>query len=174
MDSKERDKIEKTLNFIEELSWMMDSLKSKDIKESISYLKDSYAYKKIYRNELAHNSKLYNIYRIQNDEQNLLIGILPRLLQDKYLFEKNTDLASFAEEVLSVKVTRSEKRSRYEIIGMIVSEVAFMKESKIYDLLNVIIEISDPVIKDKIIDYKFNSKNFEWNNIIRQLINSNV
>jgi len=50
------------------------------------------------------------------------------------LFKTNNDLSDFAETVLRVSVSRAEKRSKYELIGLIVCEVTNLTDSNLTNL----------------------------------------
>ena len=49
-----------------------------------------------------------------------LVGCLPNLFLDLDLFKTNADIAEFADAVLKIKISRFEKKSRFEIIGIVV------------------------------------------------------
>ncbi len=123
-DNKRRNSSEyesqQLINFFEELSWLLDSNKNLNFKNATKLLKQ-------WRNLLAHDS---SIGRETNDTYNL-IGVLPSLLKDTDIFQNNSQLMQFAEEVLELSIPRWEKRSRNELIGLIICEVEVVNKERL-------------------------------------------
>lgn len=161
IDQNKRKKITQAINFVEELSWLLDSKKSIDLKE-IPYL---------LRNLLENNLSVSGIDKFSspNPNKNYLIGILPNLFQDNDLFKTNIDLADFAETILKIPVNRAEKRSRYELIGLIVCEVTNLKESDLTNLVDALSKIAGSNEKLKQIKEAKKKANFSWNDAIKTL-----
>ncbi len=62
------------------------------------------------------------------DKKTQLIGILPAILIDTHKFPSNEDIVKLAEKSLPIRITRWQKKSRYEIIGVIIAEIAAKPE----------------------------------------------
>ena len=110
--------------------------------------------------------------KIENDIYNTyeLIGTLPSLLKDTDIFPSNVQLVQFAQEVLGLEIPRWEKRSRNELIGLIICEV----EEANRERLDVLTEWSKNILnnKAKIKKMQSNRSNFSWNETIRELLNN--
>ena len=106
-DNKKRLEFNRSLSFIEDLCWLLDSQKNISYTEILKIL-----------NEIKSNKK--QLVPPSTDE---LIGILPQLLTDKTLFTTNKSLAQFSDEILGIEILNWHKRSRYEMIGVIICKV---------------------------------------------------
>lgn len=163
LDSNKKRKITQTINFFEELSWLFDSYSKRniDFKEMPILL----------RQIIENNSGLSvtNKYESPNPNKNYLIGILPNLFQDSELFKTNFDLSDFAENVLKIEVSRVEKRSRYELIGLIVCEVINLNEDDLSILVDSLAKITNNNEKLKQFKEAKKKANFSWNEAIQQL-----
>ncbi|CGG48047.1 MULTISPECIES: hypothetical protein [Bacillus cereus group] len=69
----------------------------------------------------------------KKNEREELIGLLPLVLIDKTKFPSNNDIIKLAEFSLNIQGLSKRKRSRNELIGIIVSEIA-QKENNELDL----------------------------------------
>jgi len=163
MKNKNEDlKIKYAIDFIEELSWIMDSKKNIDLKDIPNIL----------RSRLNYNKNINRVtekYSSSNPNIHFLIGVFPRLFQDELLFPKNDDIASFAIEVLGINITRIDKRSKYELIGMIVCEVTNLNDKKLDDLVLTLIEIVDDKEMMKKVRFEKSGVGFSWNDFIRKM-----
>lgn len=65
------------------------------------------------------------------DEREELVGVLPLVLIDKEKFPSNSDIIKLAEKSLNIYGLSKRKRSRNELIGIIVTEVAKKKDSEL-------------------------------------------
>ncbi len=148
-------------NFFEELCWLLDSNKDINLKNASKYLKES-------RNALAHGFLNSN----KEKDEYILIGILPSLLKDEEIFQSNAQLVQFAEEVLALIIPRWEKKSRNEIIGLIVCEVEDANKERLYTLIKWSGDILNN--KNKVRELQNKAKNsgnmFSWNETIQKLV----
>lgn len=155
-------KIKYAIDFIEELSWLLDSKRKLKLSEIPDILRFQM---------LADNSMITaaNKYASPNPNIHYLIGVLPRLFQDTKLFPKNEDIGSFARDVLGIDVSRVEKRSKYELIGLIVCECNDLNDSKLEDMVTALYAITSS--SDKISKFAEAKKHtgFSWNETIRKL-----
>lgn len=146
---------------LEEIDWILKSNKGKSLLASLS---------KIIEKLRDNSDKNINVNEI-NDTNNIrsLVGVLPEFFQNLKLFRTNGDIALFAKEVLGVTISNYEKKSRNEIIGVIVCSVHNFGNKTFTVLSKYLSELiddenkCDQVIKDK------EKTNFSWNDTIRKL-----
>lgn len=173
MESKNLKKSERKLkqlnqaiDFVEELTWLLSSRRSIDLKAIPTLL----------REYIGSNSEINVVagkFASPNPNKHFLIGILPRLFQDKALFPTNDDIAEFAKTVLTLNVTRQDKRSKYELIGMIVCETNDLNDEKLSDLVTALANIVGNEEKlSRIIEAK-KEGHFSWNETIKKLAEQN-
>lgn len=147
-------------NFFEELCWLLDSNKELNFKSASKYLREI-------RNAVAH-SMLTN----ESNSEYRLIGILPSLLKDEEIFPSNAQLVQFADEVLSLPIPRWEKRSRNEIVGLIICEVEDANKER----LSLLVDWSENILynKSKVKELQSKAKStgniFSWNETIQRLV----
>ena len=128
-------KVKYAIDFIEELSWLLESKRSLKLNDIPGIL----------RNKLLAPEPIIgaaNKYVSPNPNIHYLIGILPRLFQDLKLFSRNDEIAEFANDVLGIKISRIEKRSKYELIGLIVCEANELDDKKLDSLVKALSEIT--------------------------------
>lgn len=161
-DVSEETKIKYAIDFIEELSWLFDSKKKLNLSEIPKILRDSLLPNK---DGIGAADK----YVSPNPNIHYLIGVLPRLFQDEKLFSTNEDIAAFANEVLGISITRVEKRSKYELIGLIVCEANALDDEKLVTLVSSLSEITGSSEKLSLMVREKKSTGFSWNETIRKL-----
>ncbi len=161
-DVSDETKLRYAIDFIEELSWLLDSKKKLNLKETTKILKNQVSS----RNAVAHAA---NKYASPNPNIHYLIGVLPRLFQDRKIFPKNEDIASFADDVLDVHVSRVEKRSKYELIGMVVCECNELEDSKLDEVVRALAAITGSAEKISLFAEERKSTGLSWNETIRKL-----
>ena len=104
-----------------------------------------------------------------SDDTQYLVGVLPKLFQDKELFSNKEDIIDFSEVVLGLHLSRAAKRSRIEYIGMIVCEVSnsnIEQLSRLVEALEIIIGNENQM---QIIKSARKEPNFSWNETIAKL-----
>lgn len=161
-DLSDDTKVKHAIDFIEEISWLLESKR----KLQLSDIPD------ILRSQMSTNSLVAdaaNKYASPNPNIHYLIGVLPRLFQDRKLFPKNEDIASFAKDVLGVAISRVEKRSKYELIGMVVCECNELDDSKLDEMVSALAVISGNSEKISQFAEERNETGFSWNETIRKL-----
>jgi hypothetical protein len=87
------------------------------------------------------------------------------------LFKTNGDIAEFSESVLKIEIPRFEKRSRFEIIGLIVCEIPRLEDKELAILVNAIEALTGDNDKLKKVKAEKQKANFSWNQTI-QLLNN--
>ncbi|RON01305.1 hypothetical protein [Pseudomonas brassicacearum] len=155
-------KVRYAIDFIEELSWLLDSKKNLKLSEVPTILRT-----KLLSPEPKSGSA--DNYISPNPNIHYLIGVLPRLFQDIKLFSRNEDIAEFANEVLGIDISRVEKRSKYELIGLIVCEANDLDDAK---LENLVLALSSITGSSEKLSFMINEKSsigFSWNETIIKL-----
>lgn len=151
--------------FLEELVWLFDSKRSAALRvpELLRYVSE------LRRKDSAAISGLGDRYVSPNPNKHFLIGVLPRLFQDVKLFPNNEDIADFARTVLDVNVTRYEKRSKYELIGLIVCKTNDLNDERLSELVSALVNIvGNPERLDRVIEARKNER-LSWNEVIRTM-----
>lgn len=158
--------IQELLNFMDEFAWLSSKYKASDIKNFRNILLENIDE----RNMRAHSTRKFDDYSDKSTSKNYLIGVLPKFFQDKDLFEKNSDLAEFAE-CIGVYLPRYDKKSRYEMIGTIICTISEMNEMHLNQFVNAINKlVSDEMLMIDLKNYKYSKGSaYSWNEIIRQL-----
>lgn len=156
-DSKKNQKdFNKAISFIEDLCWLLDSQKNINYSDILKLL-----------SEIKENSNTP-----QKPTTDDLIGILPRLLTDKTLFTTNKSLAQFSDEILGIEILNWHKRSRYEMIGVIICKVqespTIAAGISTYVLTNIMLN------KEQIRKYQKETEEsnnqFLWNDAIHKIV----
>ena len=153
---KRKNNVNKTMSFLEDLCWLLDAqieINYSEVIKVISEIKEGGRY-------------------IEKPSTDDLIGILPQLLTDKALFTTNKSLAQFSLEVLGIEILNWHKRSRHEMIGVIIC--------KVQESTNVANGISKYVLtnilrnKEEIRKYQKeiedSNNQFLWNDAIRKIV----
>lgn len=162
MDKNKKNKINQAINFIEELSWLLDNKKNLSLKDSVILLKE------LIDNVNSNQLGLFSD-NIRRSNKRVLVGILPELLQDEELFKSTSEMLDFAESVLKLKVSRASKRSRNEYIGWIVCELSNLNDSQMISFVDSLEEIAGNEFKLKQIKEAKKQPNFSWNETISKL-----
>ncbi|QYJ92880.1 hypothetical protein [Shewanella spartinae] len=158
MKVRDKNKVLQAANFIEELAWLLNSKKKVDL-ESISEL---------LRSQIdPAQSVIPEVQQVNKLKH--YIGVLPFLLQDKELFRTNMDIVDFAENLFSIKMSRNDRRSRYELIGFIVTEITKVDKDKLLTVMDALSVLTES--DDKLIQFKKSRNNidFSWNEAISKL-----
>ena len=157
MKNISKNKEQKILKFIQELSWLVDSNKDITINDILEMLQNK-------------SSDCFSRQNSIKDETRQLVGILPQMFQDEELFPKKEDILSFADEVLGLKLNPMSKRSRIEYIGNIVCKISKMEahcHSRLVTALEAMLENDSCMAEVK--KRKKNEPNFSWNETINKL-----
>ncbi|SRR5690554_368674 len=162
MDKNKKNKINQAINFIEELSWLLDNKKNLSLKDSVILLKE------LINNENSNQLGLFSD-NIRRSNKRVLVGILPELFQDEELFKSTSEMLDFAESVLKLKVSRASKRSRNEYIGWIVCELSNLNDNQMISFVDSLEEIAGNEFKLKQIKEAKKQPNFSWNETISKL-----
>lgn len=156
-------KIYEGAEVLEEVLWLLSSKKGSGLKNLPTLLRD------LYQDDTELNS-VAKEYVSPNPNKHFLIGVLPRLFQDTRLFPKNEDIADFANSVLQVNIPRFEKRSKYELIGLIVCQTNELNETRLATLVEALTEITaGGDEKLKLVAEARQKGHLNWNDAIRRI-----
>ncbi|MEL3914233.1 MULTISPECIES: hypothetical protein [Aeromonas] len=154
---------------LENLMWTLRDLNPNVLKDAVNVINETIKYdsEHFYSNEKTNIINNKAISR-KNPNKGVLIGVLPRLLQNKDLFPQNEDIYDFAREALNLIISRYEKRSRYELIGMLICTINELDEDDLSYLVTALDKIIDDgeELNKVVIDKKSNS--FSWNEAIQK------
>lgn len=162
---KDVKKLQRAAMALEEILWALKKSKLEHLQDVVDILH-------AIANDSSPNLALSRGFQSADPNKHFLIGVLPRLLQDKALFPVNGDIVDFANGALGLEMNRSlfEKRSRYEIIGKVICETDTLSEQKLTDLVAALEKITGN--KDRlaqVIERK-RSDSFSWNETIQDLL----
>lgn len=141
--------------FLEELSWVLASNSNLDFRAIADY--PPRAAQALGRNV----SKNPNIH--------FLVGSLPLIFENPKYFPSNEDIADFASEALELPISRWEKRSRYELIGLIVCETAKLDDFRLERLVSILARMLDDDPKVNMLLSERKTQKLSWNHIIQRL-----
>lgn len=162
MNKNNKKTIKKGIDFIEELSWLLDSRKGFDLKTVVQILKDLVV-------EQSSLDAFANEYKSPNPNKHFLIGILPKFFQDASLFPTNESIATFAKETLKINISRHQKRSQYELIGLVICKTESLSDKKLSNLVSALSQIIGSEEKLEKFREERNNINFSWNETIQKL-----
>lgn len=158
----------KTLDLIQELVWAIRSRESNELLSGVSYLRQLAQSEKVERRRAEKTPTLRDKRR---DLKNL-VGSMSIVLADIELFPANESIAKFAMEALQISITRWEKRSRYEMIGMLIMESINASPARLKEVGNLLSKISDESDSMAQIKQRARQTGFSWNEAIRSLSTS--
>lgn len=146
--------------FIEELSWLLQSYSNLDFR--------------VLEQGVTFGTKA-GVSSSASKNQNIhyLVGTLPIIFNNPRYFPTNEDIVEFANMALRLDIARWEKRSRYELIGLIVCETARIDDQGLGQLVEALTRVTaeDPGAEAIIASRKQNSMN--WNDLIQLLTTQN-
>lgn len=149
-----KNKEKRLLNFMQELSWVFDSFKDVNFKEAYEYFQQ--------QDTVATEHGL-------SDDTQYLVGVLPKLFQDKDLFPNKEDIIEFSEVVLDLHLSRAAKRSKIEYIGMIVCEVSNSNSKQLNRLVEALEKIVGNENQMQAVKSARKEPDFSWNETIAKL-----
>jgi hypothetical protein len=144
--------------FLEELSWLLSSNSNLDFR----------AIRDIVGSDSNTPKAGLEGYVSKNPNIHFLIGSLPIIFSDERLFPTNEDIVEFSEVALGLPIGRWEKRSKYELIGLIVCETAKLNDERLERLVRALSKIiHDPRARAILRNRKVERLN--WNEVIQKL-----
>lgn len=157
--------IKKASIIIEDLMFTMQRVKPEQLKSAISTLSAL-----VSSDLLKSSSSVAKNYQSEDPNKRFLIGVLPRLLLDKDLFNSNEEIIDFAAAALNLEMPKSaDKRARHEIIGKIICETDSLDERKLTSLVTALEHIVNN--KEHLAKMKEEKRlgSFSWNETIQDL-----
>ena len=148
---------------LDDLVWTIQKVNIEQLKDAAEALRSTL------QREMP-SSSVARSYKSSNPNKHFLIGVLPRLFQDKELFPQNEDIAEFAGTALRLEMSRTEKRSRYEIIGKVVCETDALDDTSLSMLVQALEKLVED--KDKLAQMvaKKRAGSFSWNETLQELL----
>uniref|UniRef100_B8J3W3 Uncharacterized protein n=1 Tax=Desulfovibrio desulfuricans (strain ATCC 27774 / DSM 6949 / MB) TaxID=525146 RepID=B8J3W3_DESDA len=155
----------KKVNFLQELMWVFERYGFSQVKEFISDL------------ERDVSSNIQQEFGLQefapkNPNQLFLVGVLPKIFSDAKIFSSNEEIANFSEDILKVKISRWEKKSRLELIGHIVCSTAQADDKKLEQIATALKKLHSGRKDADIFLEKSRQDKKSWNEIIQLLLQS--
>lgn len=160
---KSSTELKKLLMSLERIEWALEDIDYKAIKQAREFVSNSIEVTNKHRKVFSENERTSNSLEF-------LTGILPTLFKDRKLFPKNEDIISFTQDLIGLeRVNRVDKRSRYEIIGLVVCEATVSNSAKLDRLISAInVILSDETVR-KSFEVMRKEESFSWNEAISRL-----
>ncbi|WP_424682711.1 hypothetical protein [Frateuria sp. YIM B11624] len=155
----------KTLDLLQELVWAIRSREANELSSGVSYLRNLTLQEKLEKRKPEKKASLVE----RRSDLKALVGSLPLVLADAELFPSNEDIAKFAQEALRIQISRWEKRSRYEMIGMLVMESMSASPARLREVAGLLNRISEESDSMDEIKRSARQTGFSWNEAIRKL-----
>lgn len=148
---------------LDDLAWSLEKLDVRQIRLISDFLRLSLSGEEW-------KSSVARTYQSSSPNKHFLIGVLPRLFQDKELFPQNEDIADFANTVLKLSMSRMEKRSRYEIIGKVICQTDTLDEAELSSLVMALEKLVEN--KEKLAQMAASKRagSFSWNETLQELL----
>jgi hypothetical protein len=147
--------------FLEELSWVLSTYSNLDFKSIVNPQPASAS--------AIRGKAGFQRYISNNPNVHFLVGALPTIFSDEKLFASNQDIADFASEALSLPISRWEKRSRYELIGLIVCETTKLDDVRLSRLVDALSNLIGDDAKVKNLSELRRAGGMSWNDLIQKL-----
>ena len=96
--------------------------------------------------------------------KNEIIGGLPRVFLSKKYFPQNLDIDAFAKKHIGIQISQPNKKSRPELIGIVLTKVAEMKPDELYNFNKVLNKVLARVDEGKVDNFFL-----EWEKAIHNL-----
>jgi hypothetical protein len=150
---------------LDELVWSLQGIKLDHLRDAANVLREVVS-------QSTPTSAVARGYQSVDPNKHFLIGVLPRLFQDRALFPQNEDIVDFAATALELPMNRAEKRSRYEIIGKVVCETDQLDERRLTTLVTALERLVGDKARIAAMAEKKRAGNFSWNETIQELLKS--
>lgn len=159
---KKRDP-ESIKKFLDELSWVLSAHSNLDFK-AIGESFSSQA-------NLFFNKRTHELTEHIPDNPNIhfLVGALPGIFTDEAIFPTNEHIADFSRNALGIILPRWDKKSRYELIGLIVCNTQNLNDRRLGKVVKVLSKITSGDARARNILLNSNEEHLSWNEIIQKL-----
>lgn len=148
--------------FIEELSWLLSSNSNLDFRAIRDMMHSG-------NGTLLQGKSNLQQYTSKNPNIHFLTGALPVIFSDERLFPSNEDIVEFSNGALQLPIPRWEKRSRYELIGLIACETAKLDDLRLERLVRALSKIVSDDPNARSIMHNRKADKLSWNEIIQRL-----
>lgn len=155
---------QKALDLLQEIVWAIRSRPADELIAGVKHLR------KVARDQTILPSAKSS--RDMRRNAKALVGAMPLLLSDTDLFPSNEDIAKFATEALAIEIPRWGKRSRYEMIGMLVMETIELGDSELRAVARFVSSLGGGGKALDSFKKKSRQTGFSWNEAIRSLSSS--
>lgn len=163
LDSLSLMQLKKSSMALDDLVWTLQKVDLQQLKSLSNVFRSI-----LVQDEMS--SSVAQTYKSDSPNRHFLIGVLPKLFQDKVLFPQNEDIADFASSALKLEMSRTEKRSRYEIIGKVVCETDTLDEAGLTSLVQALEKlVGNKDTLAKMVEKK-RSGSFSWNETLQELL----
>lgn len=152
----------KATRFLEELSWLFQSIGDIDTKSIAKALAEATKQRTVRDGFASFASPNPNIHS--------LVGILPLVLRDESIFPTNGSIAEFATAALKLQMQRWEKKSKFELIGEIVCNVVDLDDKELNMLVEALSVLAHGGSNVKAIVVNAHAAKRGWNEIIQTLL----
>lgn len=150
---------ERFLKFLRELLSLISKLDKRELQTFRRTFEDLV----ISREKLNEPMQGY-LFRQENDAKTQIIGGLPKVLLSEKYFPYNLDIDSFARIHLGIKIPHPNKKSRPELIGIVVTKVAEMKPKELSNFNKILNRVLKRVDRGKVDDFFL-----EWEKTIQNI-----
>lgn len=159
----------KTLDLVQELVWAIRSRETSQLSNGVSYLRNLAMRESAERRRAEKGKGPGSSLLDRRRDLKALVGSMSLVLADVELFPSNENIAKFANEALQITISRWEKRSRYEMIGMLVMESINASPARLREVASLLDKISEESDSMEIIKHNSRQTGFSWNEAIRKL-----
>lgn len=148
--------------FLEELSWVLNSYSNVDFRAIPDFIRHG-------NGDGVSRPRELETYVSKNPNIHFLVGVLPVIFSNERIFPSNEHIAEFGNAALGLQISRWDKRSRYELIGLIVCETVRLDDSRLSTLVKALQKIAaeDPHAQNLI--QNTSSRKVNWNEVIQRL-----
>lgn len=155
--------LKKTSMALDDIIWALQKIDINQLKGAAETLRSHLSKSEI-------SSSAVHTHQSSSPNKHFLIGVLPRLFQDKQLFPQNEDIAEFARAALKLEMGRVGKRSRYEIIGKVVCETDTLDETGLTSIVHALEKMVENQDRLAQMAEKKRAGSFSWNETLQELL----
>lgn len=169
MSKQSIDALKKASIALEDLALALKRVRSDQVLDAVDLLNA------ILRNARdGSDSAVARGYQSADPNKRFLIGVLPRLLQDRDLFPSNEDITEFASAALKLPMssTAGMKRARHEIIGKVICETDLLDERQLTDVVRALEQLVGNKDRIEAMVRQKRAGQFSWNETLQSLLRS--
>jgi hypothetical protein len=148
--------------FLEELSWVLNSYSNVDFRAIPDFIKHG-------NSDGRTPPKDLQTYASKNPNIHFLVGVLPVIFSNERIFPSNEHIAEFGSAALGLQISRWDKRSRYELIGLIVCETVRLDDSRLTMLVKALQKVAEEDPHAQNLIQNTIGRKINWNEVIQKL-----